>query len=150
MFAKILYPTDFSEKAIHALEVVKKLREAGTKAVIVLTCIDIREINTMAEMEGFSSLRYDDLVGEIRKTLWKKAEEKLNKLSAELRPLGFSVEERLTEGIPYREILRIAVKENVDAIVIGSTGKGLLKEMVLGSTSEKVVREAVCPVIVVK
>jgi len=150
MFTKILYPTDFSEKSIHALQTVKKLKEAGTKTVIVLHCVDIREINTIAEMEGFSSLRYENLVDEIRKSLWKKTEGELRKISGELKAFGFSVEERLVEGIPYKEILRIAEKENVDVIVIGSTGKGLLKEMVLGSTSEKVVREATCPVIIVK
>ena len=41
-------------------------------------------------------------------------------------------------------------KEDVDAIAIGATGKGLIAEVFLGSTSEKVVREARCPVIVVK
>ncbi len=150
MFTKILYPTDFSDKSGHAFNVVKKLQEAGTKTVVVLHCVDVREINTMAEMEGFSSIQYENLVEEIRGELKRKASDNLAPIVKELTELGFKTEERLLEGIPFKEILRIADKENVDAIVIGSTGKSLISEMLLGSTSEKVVREARCPVIVVK
>ncbi|RKZ31446.1 universal stress protein [bacterium] len=150
MFTKILYPTDFSEKSRHALEVVKKLKEAGTKTVVVFHCIDIREVNTMAEMEGFSSLQYENIVDEIHEELKRKATKEMTGITKELRDLGFIVEERLPDGIPFREIIETAKKEKIDAIVIGSTGKGLLSEMLLGSTSEKVVREAECPVIVVK
>ena len=44
MFKKILYPTDFSDVSKKALEYLKKLKEAGTKEVIVLHIIDEREI----------------------------------------------------------------------------------------------------------
>ncbi|MCK5833265.1 universal stress protein [bacterium] len=150
MFTKILYPTDFSKKSNHALRVVKKLQEAGTKIVVLVHCIDSREINTMADMEGFSSIRFGDIVGEIRSAMKKKAAKQLKEITSDLGELGFKVEERLVEGIPFHEILRVADKESVDAIVIGSTGKGLISEMILGSTSEKVVREAKVPVVVVK
>ncbi|HHS50962.1 MAG TPA: universal stress protein [candidate division Zixibacteria bacterium] len=150
MFTKILFPTDFSEKSEHALAVVKKLRDAGTKTVVLVHVLDQREMSTMADMEGFSSLRFEELLEEIRKAMRKKASRKLEEINRELDDLGFAVEERLVEGIPFTEILRIAEKEEVSAIVIGSTGKGLLSEMLLGSTSEKVVRESKRPVIVVK
>lgn len=150
MFTKILYPTDFSEKSKHALGMVKKLREAGASIVYLVHCIDIREVNTMAEMEGFSSIQYTSILEEINAELRKKAEEKLATITKELTNLGFKVEERLVNGIPFKEILRIAEKEKVDAIVMGSTGKGLLAEVLLGSTSDKVVREAQVPVIIVK
>ncbi len=150
MFSKILYPTDFSDKSQHALRVVKKLKEAGTKIVVLVHCVDTREINTMAEMEGFSSVHINDIVGELQAKMRKKAEKNLASVNRDLEKAGFKVEERLVEGIPFREILRIAKQDEVDAIVIGSTGKGLISEMLLGSTSEKVVREAEIPVLVVK
>lgn len=150
MFTKILYPTDFSEKSKHALEMIKKLKEAGAENVILVHCVDIREVNTMAEMEGFSSLQYDNILDEVHEELHKKASEKIEKITKELHELDFKVEERLVDGIPYKEILRIAAKEEVDLIVMGSSGKGLLAEVVLGSTTDKVVREAEVPVIIVK
>ncbi len=150
MFTKILYPTDFSEKSKHALEMVKKLKEAGAGEIVLVHCVDIREINTMAEMEGFSSLQYDNILDEVREELHRKASNSIEKISNDLKSNGFKVEERLVDGIPYKEILRIAEKENVDLIVMGSSGKGLLAEVVLGSTTDKVVREAKVPVIIVK
>jgi nucleotide-binding universal stress UspA family protein len=150
MFSKILYPTDFSKKSEHALRVVKKLKEAGTKIIVLVHCIDTREVNTMADMEGFSSIHFADIVEEIRTSMKKKAVNNLAKINNDLTDYGFKIEERLTEGIPFKEIIRLAKKEAVDAIVIGSTGKGLISEMLLGSTSEKVIREAEIPVILVK
>ena len=150
MFAKTLFPTDFSQKTEHAFQVVEKLREAGTDEVIVLHCVDIRDIETMAEMEGFSSLQYENIRDEIRRNLKRKAGIKMASISKRLLGAGFKLEERLVIGIPFKEIIRIADKESVDAIVIGSTGKGLISEMLLGSTSERVIREAKCPVIIVK
>jgi len=150
MFEKILYPTDFSKNSSHALSFVKKLAEAGTEIVLLVHCVDEREINTMADMEGFSSIQYTSIVDDVREELKKRATKSLSKITQELSNAGFKVEERLVVGIPFREILEIAEKEKVNAIVIGSTGKGVIKEILLGSTSEKVVREAKCPVLVVK
>ena len=46
MFTRILYPTDFSDCSEKALEYVKKLKEAGTREVIVFHVIDERDIRT--------------------------------------------------------------------------------------------------------
>ena len=48
------------------------------------------------------------------------------------------------------ELIRFAQKEEIDVIVIGSTGKGFLKRKLLGSVSHKVVRDAKCSVYVVR
>ncbi|MHC1584157.1 MAG: universal stress protein, partial [Methanosarcinales archaeon] len=48
MFTKILYPTDFSDCSKKALEYVKKLKEAGTREVIVFHVIDERDIRTVS------------------------------------------------------------------------------------------------------
>jgi len=150
MFKKVLLPTDFSEKSNHAFEAVKQLKAAGLEKLIVMNCIDVREVETMTEMEGFSSLKYVELREEIRKNLRRKAGIKMAKVTKASIDFGIDTEERLVEGIPFKQILRIAEKDEVDMIVLGSTGKGLVKELFLGSTSEKVVREAKCPVLVVK
>jgi len=49
MFSKILYPTDFSEPSKKAIKYVKKLKEAGTKEVIVLYVIDEHGLDAMVE-----------------------------------------------------------------------------------------------------
>jgi len=60
------------------------------------------------------------------------------------------LETAVVYGDPAEELLRFAQNEEVDVIVIGSTGKGFLKRKLLGSVSHKVVRDAKCSVYVVR
>ncbi len=150
MFKKILFPTDFSEPSEKALQYVKKMKEAGAETVIILHVIDKREIKSMTTMEGFSSMRYEEIQGEVTEELKEKATPQLAKIFAELHDLGFQVDKKLMIGVPFQEIITVAEAEAVSCIVIGSHGKSLVKEMLLGSTSEKVIRKANVPILVVK
>jgi nucleotide-binding universal stress UspA family protein len=60
-----------------------------------------------------------------------------------------SVHEVIEEGDAADEICREAAKLHADAIVVGSHGRTGLKRLFLGSVSERVVRHAPCPVLVV-
>ena len=60
------------------------------------------------------------------------------------------LETAVVYGDPAEELIHFAQKEEVDVIVIGSTGKGFLKRKFLGSVSHKVVRDAKCSVYVVR
>lgn len=53
-------------------------------------------------------------------------------------------------GDPADELINFAQKEQVDVIVIGSTGKGFLKRKLLGSVSDKIARHAKCSVYIVR
>ncbi len=63
---------------------------------------------------------------------------------------GVLLEVKVEFGEPAEELLSFASREEVDVIVIGSTGKGFLKRKLLGSVSDKVVRNAKCSVYVVR
>jgi nucleotide-binding universal stress UspA family protein len=67
-----------------------------------------------------------------------------------LRQVGLEVKLRIETGVPLKEILKVEGEEKVSAIVIGSHGKTNLQEMVLGSVSEKVIRNSRNPVLVIK
>lgn len=60
------------------------------------------------------------------------------------------LETAVAYGDPADELIRYAQKEEIDVIVIGSTGKGFLKRKLLGSVSHKVVQNAKCSVYVVR
>ena len=141
MFEKILYPTDFSDTARKAMGVVKELRTAGAQEVVALHVIDQRSIDTLNEFAASSV-----------PTLELEEEVSINMgyLENELRGAGFSVVNKIAHGLPLSEILKTADEERVSAIVIGSHGKSNIGEMLLGSVSEKVVRKARQPVLVVK
>lgn len=54
---------------------------------------------------------------------------------------------RLLEGQPYEKLVRYAESEDIDMIVLGARGHGLFKTLLLGSTTDRVVRRAPCPVL---
>ena len=60
------------------------------------------------------------------------------------------LEIKVAYGDPADELIGFAEKEEIDVIVIGSTGKGFIKRKLLGSVSDKVVRNARCSVYVVR
>ena len=150
MFKKVLYPTDFSDCATKALEYVKKLREAGTEEVVLVHVIDVREIETMAtgvaEL-GMTTAEYEEA---LQKKMRDGAEKKLEPIKEELKSVGLKVSVKTPEGIPFKKILRTAEDEDVSLIVLGSHGKSNIREMLLGSVSEKVVRGSKRPVLVIK
>ena len=74
----------------------------------------------------------------------------MNIVKSELEKIGLEVKIRLEKGNPFKEILKVEDEENVSAIVIGSHGKSNIKEMLIGSVSENVVRKSKTPVLVVK
>jgi nucleotide-binding universal stress UspA family protein len=143
MFEKILYPTDFSDVSKKALDYIRQLKEAGTKEVVVLHVIDEREIDAIFQ---HAAVRFEDIVRSIR----AEARKKMDAIERELKKDGLTVKVRIERGIPFRDILRVEEEEGVSAIVIGSHGKSNIKEMLLGSVSEKVIRKSKKPVLVVK
>lgn len=151
MFEKILFPTDFSEPSKKAFGYLEKIRkECNSKTVILLHVISKHEINTLADFEGFSSLKIEELRDEIERQLTLSAEEKLNELEKELHKWGFDVEQRILVGTPAEEIVNEAKKEQVGVIVMGAHGKGVIEEIIIGSVSEKVLRRAPCPVLILR
>ena len=63
--------------------------------------------------------------------------------------LDIKVTPKIAKGSPAKAILAVAEEEDVDLIVIGSSGKSGLDLLLLGSVADKVVRSAKCSVLVV-
>jgi nucleotide-binding universal stress UspA family protein len=74
-----------------------------------------------------------------------EALEKIKKANPSLK-----VSMKLVEGRPADRIVEIAKEGNFDIIVMGSRGLGGIKELVLGSVSDRVADHAPCPVLIVK
>jgi len=55
----------------------------------------------------------------------------------------------LLEGPPYQELIEYADRQSMDMIVMGMRGHGLVRTLLLGSTTDRVVRHTPCPVLVV-
>jgi nucleotide-binding universal stress UspA family protein len=66
------------------------------------------------------------------------------------RIAGRQVRSTVTPGSPADEIVRFARERATDVVVLGSHGRAGLARLLLGSVAERVVREAPCPVLVIR
>jgi nucleotide-binding universal stress UspA family protein len=63
--------------------------------------------------------------------------------------LNIDTETRVEFGIPFRVVLAVAEQEKIDLIVLGTHGKSALERTLLGSTAERIVRGASCPILAI-
>jgi nucleotide-binding universal stress UspA family protein len=143
MFKRILYPTDFSDVSKKALDYIKQLKEGGSETVIVLHVIDHKGIEAIEQYAPGDSVELIQKINE-------EAEYELKAIEDELTKCGIQVITKIVTGIPLREILKTEEEEDISVIVIGSHGKSNVKEIFLGSVSEKVARKSKKPVLIIK
>ena len=143
MFKKILYPTDFSDVSKKAIDYIKQLRETGSEMVIVMHVINQRGMQAIEQYASGNAM-------EIEQRIMDDAKQAIKVIEDELKKSGFKVKSMIQTGIPMREILKAEEEEKVSVIVIGSHGRSNLKEIFLGSVSEKVSKKCKSPVLIVK
>lgn len=133
IFRKVLVPNDFSSVSNQALDVVRMLRKAGVKDVVTLHIVDAKRLETETE-------KTEQLEACTAAT---------GKVVSRLQGDGFAVEAVCRVGDPLTEILSVAEEVNASLIVMGSHGKGIFKEWLIGSVSLNVIRTADRPALVV-
>ena len=140
---KVLVPTDFSESARHALTYgVSFAREYEAE----LTLLHVVENLTV----GYASDLFPVPMAEVFQEISGYARSELAKLAEVAREKDVAVLEQVVQGKPSAEIIRFARENAVDIIVLGTHGKGVLDQALFGSTTERVVRRAPCPVLTVR
>src|SRR5215208_7952523 len=97
--------------------------------------------------EKFATVGYS-----ITAELQKEREEMLRKYLDRAKAIGLkSVDIREEEGSSAaNQILEIAKRENIDTIVVGSTGQYLAEDFLLGSTSYKLAQSAKCALVIIR
>jgi nucleotide-binding universal stress UspA family protein len=142
MFTKIVVPLDGSQCAAEALDVALTLARGGTARLAILAVVD--PIVVVGALPPSTAL---DLVLTDKETEARHAvDAALDK--AKLNGIAASGDVQL--GVPYEEILKYARRVRADAIVMGTHGRGGFKRFLMGSVAESVLRNAPCPVIIVR
>ena len=142
-FEKILFATDFSENSEHAFDYALTLAGKFDARLII-----VHVINEPVDLRGFyvPHISFEKLEKEI-----EEGAEKMMQKFCRTRIKEFSNYETLIiAGIPYDEILKKANEENVSLIVLGTQGRKGIDHFLFGSTAERVVRNAVCPVMTIR
>jgi universal stress protein A len=144
----ILVPVDFSEFTRNVMEYATFIAQSFHSRMIVVHVLQTFDIGEAVNwMETIIPAQPGlDLLGQIRES----AEKQLASLKAQYADLPVSIITRIEEGVPFVEIVRLAAREEVDLIVMGSHGRTGIRHLLIGSVAEKVVRKAPCPVLCVK
>ncbi|MEJ2086027.1 MAG: universal stress protein [Acidobacteriota bacterium] len=141
---RILVPTDFSEDASSIHEAaLTLLGELQPDAGIILLHVYHLPYEYTAYGAIPTSLDYfKDVEG--------AAEDRLAELAQPLRERGVTVETMAKEGYPPEIIVDEAENAGADLIAMGTHGRSGLAHLLLGSTAERVVQHAKCPVLTVR
>ncbi len=145
MFKKILVPVDFSECSTAALKHALVLRKTFDAELEVVHAYDV---------PTFIPPHVVVMMGEIDAPLSEYAERHAQDQLAEFLK-GFEedaahIKSRVLLGPAAMTILEAADEGKFDAIVMGTHGRTGLSRLVMGSTAEKVLRGASCPVLTVR
>jgi len=141
---KILYPTDFSDSSLEALKYAVSFSR-DYKARLVLMHV----VNEQIFSEGLSLPRVTAPEA-LEQEMTAEAERQLKALIPANERAGLDWEMVILRGMPFLEIVRYAKANDVDLIVIGTHGRSGLEHVIFGSTAERVVRKAPCPVLSVQ
>ncbi|WP_462316740.1 universal stress protein [Methanobrevibacter sp.] len=139
MYKKILVPTDGSEFAKKAEKHALFLSKVSGAEIIAVSVTENNFVN---------GLPLDDEVYQLNQILKERSEENLKEFD-ELNEEDLKITHIIREGSPARVILEVAQEEDVDLIVMGSSGKSGFDRFIMGSVADKVVNSAKCAVLVV-
>lgn len=139
---RILVPTDFSEHAEDALKVAAQIAKKNDSEIIVLHMLELPHQMNDAILGGTS----------IPETMlfMKKANEMLDEISSRPYLDGIPVTEIVKMDKPIHGITQVSKDYDVDLIIMGSHGSSGVEELLIGSNTEKVVRNSEIPVLVIK
>ncbi len=137
---KILVPTDFSECSMAATDHAISLAQTFQAQVILLHVME-------PPVYGLDfSLTHPGTLPLVRQKLMEMMERSVDVMSDH----GVEAEGYFIIGVPSVEIIRAAEKHGADLIVMGTHGRTGLSHILLGSTAERVIQRAHCPVLTVK
>lgn len=138
---KIIVPVDFSEHSVYALKAAANLARKHDAEILVLHML---EVGSAAISE--SATHHQEMTIFYLKLAEKKFETFLNKEFLK----DIKVTPILKHYIAFNEVNKVAEEYNADLIIMGSHGASGMKEIFLGSNTEKVVRNSEIPVLVIK
>jgi len=142
---KILFTTDFSERAIQAFPHALYLAERYDSRLFMLHAIVIHRDDPYNPVYNFPDLENIEL--KLREIAQERAAKMIKSMHAEKVPI---VMDQVRGFSPAEVILDYAQEKDVDLIVMGTHGRRGLGHLFLGSVTEEVVRLSICPVLTIR
>jgi len=137
-FQKILVGFDGSSQSEKATEVALSLAQSLDCKLLLFAVARPAEPATMVEL--------DAMLDDAREHF----EEKFKKIGQRAKGMNVELETDIAVGHPVEQIVHRAEADHIDLIILGHRGVSRFERFIIGSTSEKVLRYAHCPVMVVR
>lgn len=139
-FKKILCPIDYSDCSMNALGYAVKMaiKDSARLYLMYVECV----FDYGGLKFGYEGILDPDTVVKMKKKLMDSVPEDVREY--------ISIETLIAIGIPADEIIKVARRKRIDAIVMGTHGRAGISHMVIGSVTEKVIRASPCPVLCIK
>lgn len=148
VFHHLLVPTDFSEPATHALRLAVRLARNGAKRVTLF------HVGTLPQAATFDFPTYGVPMPEtlmtLQRELMAERAKALERLAQQEIPKDVKWDQKLAEGYAPEEILNEARVGTYDLLVMGTHGHTGVKHALLGSVTERVLRQSPIPVLVTR
>jgi nucleotide-binding universal stress UspA family protein len=142
MYKTILVPTDFSEAGAVAWDHAVAMAKCNDSRIILLYVVEplLSHYGVVGLVPGVKELEEKhDIASRLKlKEQVQAAEE-----------AGLNITSRIASGKPWRCVVDVAKEEGAGLIVMGTHGRSGLVHDSIGSTAERVVQRACCPVLVV-
>lgn len=145
---KILVPIDFSKPSFWALEVATGIAKKAKGQIILLHIVE-QPTSESFNVEGqiFDGDGWEDKLFTMK--LIEKNKRQLEDAAKIAEDAGVFVQCELKLGNPFHGMRAVITDHNVDLVVMGTSGRSRVEEMMVGSNTEKVVRYSKCPVLTV-
>lgn len=149
MYSKILLPTDGSKNSERAIAHALTIAEFEDAEIVVLNVVDSVYLTGLPEEDLIT--KSEMILEEESKRVTSRVEEIIKKLEEEKgsKSKEIKVSTKTIEGNAADVILKVSENEDIDLIVIASSGKHMLDRFLLGSVTEKTVRHTKVPILVI-
>jgi nucleotide-binding universal stress UspA family protein len=140
---KVLVPIDFSDYSKSALKYAVNFcmnYKAGMILIYVIEPVIYPPDFSMGQIA----------IPSVNAEWDERAKQELDKLAKEQIPSGVEVKTIIKTGKPFLEIIETAGELDIDLIIIATHGRTGMEHILFGSTAEKVVRKAPCPVLTLR
>ncbi len=139
---KILVPTDFSDQAENALKVAAQLAKTHHCEIYLLHVLEIplHKVDALSTYNNLPEAMY----------FMKLAHKQFEELKAKDYLKDIVIHEHVEFHEIFKAVFHVSQKEDIDLVIMGSNGASGLREMLIGSNTEKVVRTSETPVLVIK
>ena len=153
-FSRVLVAIDGSTSSMHATDYAISIAMKNNSQLIVLYIIDFYKYSHLSSSiilaPTFGSEKYLEEKNEAEEQMNRIKEKYKQKIKNNINSTELKTE--IVEGAKSvaATILEYAETENVDLIIVGSRGRTSFKKLLLGSVSSCIIKNAYCPVLVIR